>query len=57
MAEKDVIYGLELLHTIQIKRECLGFATYVSKIVKDKKFKDLTKLEKDKLWSKYIKDE
>ena len=49
MAEKDVIYALELLHTVQIKRECLGFASFV-----DEKFKNLTKLEKDKLWVKYL---
>ena len=52
MAEKDVIYALELLHTIQIKRECLGFTTFV-----DKKFKNLTKIEKDKLWAKYLKED
>tara|TARA_Y100000389_G_C17368672_1_gene467773 strand:- start:723 stop:881 length:159 start_codon:yes stop_codon:yes gene_type:complete len=52
MAEKDVIYGLELLHTIQIKREAIAFASFV-----DAKFKSLTKLEKDKLWEKYLKDD
>tara|TARA_Y100000389_G_C17001030_1_gene289506 strand:- start:309 stop:464 length:156 start_codon:yes stop_codon:yes gene_type:complete len=49
MSEKDVVYALELLHTVQIKRECLGFAAFV-----DKKFKNLTKLEKDKLWQEYL---
>ncbi len=49
MAEKDVVYALELLHTVQIKRECLEFASFV-----DKKFKNLTKPEKDKLWVKYL---
>jgi hypothetical protein len=52
MAEKDVAYALELLHTVQIKRECLGFASFV-----DEKFKNLTKLEKDKLWVKYLKED
>lgn len=52
MSEKDVVYALELLHTVQIKRECLGFASFV-----DEKFNNLTKLEKDKLWAKYLKDE
>ena len=49
MAEKDVVYALELLHTVQTKRECLGFASFI-----DEKFKNLTKLEKDKLWVKYL---
>jgi hypothetical protein len=52
MTEKDVVYALELLHTVQIKRECLGFASFV-----DEKFKNLTKLEKEKLWEKYLKDD
>lgn len=51
MAEKDVIYALELLHTVQIKRECLEFASFV-----DEKFKNLTKQEKNKLWVKYLKE-
>lgn len=50
MSEKDVVYALELLHTVQIKRECLGFTSFV-----DEKFNNLTKLEKDKLWAKYLK--
>jgi hypothetical protein len=49
MAEKDVVYALELLHTVQIKRECLEFASFV-----DKKFKNLTKEAKEKLWAKYL---
>ena len=49
MAEKDVVYALKLLHAVQIKRECLGFASFV-----DEKFKNLTKPEKDKLWAKYL---
>ena len=50
MSEKDVIYALELLHTVQIKREALSFASFV-----DEKFKNLNKKEKDKLWAKYLK--
>ena len=52
MSEKDVVYALELLHTIQIKRECLGFAEFV-----DEKFNNLTREEKDKLWVKYLKED
>ena len=52
MTEKDVVYGLELLHTVQIKREAIEFASFI-----DEKFKNLTKLEKDKLWEKYLKDD
>ncbi len=52
MAEKDVVHALELLHTVQIKRECLEFASFI-----DKKFKNLTKQEKDKLWVKYLKED
>lgn len=50
MAEKDVIYALELLHKIQIKREALGFASFVYK-----HFSNLSKEDKDKLWVKYLK--
>lgn len=52
MSEKDVVYALELLHTIQIKRECLGFVEFV-----DEKFNNLTREEKDKLWVKYLKED
>lgn len=52
MSEKDVMYARELLHAVQIKRECLEFASFV-----DEKFKNLTKQEKDKLWAKYLKED
>jgi len=52
MSEKDVVYGLELLHAVKIKREAIEFASFV-----DAEFKNLTKLEKDKLWEKYLKDD
>jgi len=50
MAEKDVIYALELLHAVQIKREALGFAAFI-----DEHFSNLSKEDKDKLWVKYLK--
>jgi hypothetical protein len=50
MSEKDVVYALELLHTIQIKREAILFASFV-----DKKFSNLSKEDKDKLWTEYLK--
>lgn len=50
MAEKDVIYALELLHTVQIKKECLEFASFV-----DEKFTSLSKETKEKLWQEYLK--
>ncbi|MBP01298.1 MAG: hypothetical protein CMM25_00600 [Rhodospirillaceae bacterium] len=50
MSEKDVVYALELLHTVQIKREALGFASFV-----DEHFSNLSKEDKDKLWTEYLK--
>ncbi len=49
MSEKDVVYALELLHTIQIKREAIGFASFV-----DKQFKEISKKDKELLWKKYL---
>lgn len=51
MSEKDVVYALQLLHTVQIKRECLTFASFV-----DEHFSKLSKEDKDKLWYKYLKE-
>jgi hypothetical protein len=50
MSEKDVTYALELLHTVQIKREALSFASFV-----DEHFSNLSKEDKDKLWIEYLK--
>lgn len=50
MSEKDVMYARELLHTVQIKRECLEFASFV-----DEKFTSLSKETKEKLWQEYLK--
>jgi hypothetical protein len=50
MADKDVIYALELLHTVQLKRESLGFASFVYQ-----NFRKLSKEDKDKLWAEYLK--
>ena len=44
MSEKDVVYALELLHIVQIKRESIGFASFI-----DKKFNKLSKTDKEKL--------
>tara|TARA_R100000908_G_scaffold60680_1_gene38166 strand:- start:763 stop:918 length:156 start_codon:yes stop_codon:yes gene_type:complete len=49
MSEKDVVYALELLHTVQIKRESIGFASFI-----DKKFNKLSKTDKEKLWQEYL---
>jgi len=49
MAEKDVIYALELLHTVQIKREAISFASFVGK-----EYSKLPKKDKEKLWQKYL---
>ena len=49
MSEKDVVYALGLLHTVQIKREAIGFASFI-----DEKFQNLIKEDKDKLWQKYL---
>ncbi len=49
MSEKDVVYALELLHIVQIKREAIGFASFV-----DKQFKELSKRDKELLWNKYL---
>mgnify|MGYP003981316167 CR=1 FL=1 len=50
MSEKDVVYALKLLHTVQIKKEAIGFASFV-----DRQFKELAKEDKELLWRKYIK--
>jgi len=49
MSEKDVVYALELLHTVQIKRESIGFASFI-----DEKFNKLSKKDKEKLWQEYL---
>jgi hypothetical protein len=49
MAEKDVVYALQLLHTVQVKRECINFASFTNE-----KFNQLSPKEKQKLWNKYI---
>lgn len=49
MAEKDVTYALNLLHTVQIKREAVEFASFV-----DTQFKELSKKEKELIWIKYL---
>ena len=50
MSEKDVVYALELLHTVQLKREALDFASFVHQ-----NFRKLSKEDKDKLWTEYLK--
>ena len=52
MAEKDVVYALQLLHTVQIKRECIAFGSFINK-----KFHKLTPKEKQKLWNQYLNSE
>jgi hypothetical protein len=52
MAEKDVVYALELLHTVQIKREAIEFASFI-----DKEFSELPKKEKEKVWQKYLNED
>ena len=50
MSEKDVVYALELLHTVQLKREALDCASFVHQ-----NFRKLSKESKDKLWKEYLK--
>ena len=49
MAEKDVVYALQLLHTVQVKRECINFASFTNK-----KFNDLSRKEKQQIWNNYL---
>lgn len=50
MSEKDVVYALELLRAVQIKREAIEFASFV-----DKDFSKLSAKEKEKVWQEYLK--
>ncbi len=49
MSEKDVVYALELLNTVQIKREAIEFASFVDNV-----FKSLNKRDKERLWAMYL---
>jgi hypothetical protein len=52
MSEKDVVYATNLLHTVQIKREAIEFASFVHQ-----SFRKLSKEKKDKLWIEYLKND
>jgi hypothetical protein len=52
MSEKDVIYAVKLLHTVQIKREAISFAETVCNT-----FNNLNKEQKNKVWYQYLKEE
>jgi hypothetical protein len=49
MAEKDVVYALDLLHTVQIKREAIGFASFINK-----SYNQLPEKVKERLWHEYL---
>lgn len=51
MSEKDVVYALQMLHVVQIKREAIEFASYINK-----QFSKLPKKEKERIWYKYLKE-
>ena len=50
MAEKDVVYALELLHTIQIKREAIQFASFVNE-----GYSQMNKSDRERVWQEYLK--
>ena len=50
MAEKDVVYALELLHTIQIKREAIQFASFVND-----GYSQMSKSDRERVWQEYLK--
>ena len=54
MSEKDVMYARELLHTIQIKREAIAFAYFVSNDAEYDDFWSMSKEHQERIWQEYL---
>ena len=54
MSEKDVMYARELLHTIQIKREAIAFAKFVSNDPVFDDFWSMSKEHQEKIYQQFL---